>query len=178
MKSISNLLAAVLLAISTSCSSGKIQVPEVVTQAFGQKYPQATEVEWEQDENMYEVEFELQKIEYTATYNARGKWVGTEHQITLEDLPTAARTLLQSKYSEYRVVEVEAVEDPDGNKFEVEINGNAEVLDLLFSEEGRLLKTEKDDEDPDEDDGEDDDGKEENIDNNEDEDYENRIMND
>jgi len=138
----------------------KTDVPAKVKNAFEQKVSNAKDVEWEYDseDKVWEVEYEIGKDEFTSAFDENGKWVETEKEIKFSELPEPVKATLKADYSDYEVEEVEFVETPDGKFYEVEVElekDDKEVeYELLIAPDGKVVKKEqeKDDEEGDEDD--------------------------
>ena len=66
--------------------------------AFEKKYPGATSVVWgKESKTEYEAEFTLNGIKMAANFSATGKWVVTETQIQLTDMPQAVQDAFKNK---------------------------------------------------------------------------------
>jgi len=131
------LMLAVLFCASNSLQAQK-DLPPAVQTAFAQQFPDATDVEWEmEDDGNWEIEFELGEDESTATFNAEGKWLETETEIAVDDLPEAIRAALKGQ----KIREAARILKSDGaTVYEVEI-GNQ---DRLYDAGGKLLMEDKD----------------------------------
>lgn len=131
------LFAAVLLWAGCALQAQKA-VPEAVKTTFNEKFPKAGDVDWklEADGN-WEVEFELDDEESSATFTAEGKWLETETEIAVDDLPDAVRKAVQGQ----KVKEAARILKADGTTvYEVEIGKK----DLIYDAAGQLLMEEKD----------------------------------
>jgi hypothetical protein len=163
------ILVMVLSTMTFTASGQKTDIPSNVKKAFEQKVSNAKDVEWEYDneDKLWEVEYEIGNAEFTSAFDESGKWVETEKEIKFAELPEAVKATLKADYSDYEVEEVEYVEKPDGKFYEVEVElekDDEEVeFELLFSTDGKVVKKEqeKDDEDDDEDDDNDEDDNDE-----------------
>ncbi|PHK98101.1 hypothetical protein CGL56_13000 [Neolewinella marina] len=78
MKSIFTALFAFAL-VACAETAEAVEVPAAVQSAFQAAYPGATDVEWEEDDDHYEVEFNLNGEEMEAEFSATGE------QLELED---------------------------------------------------------------------------------------------
>lgn len=66
------LLSLALFACGDADADGMAEVPAVVQSAFEAAYPGATDVEWEEDDDHYEVEFMLNGEEMEREFSATG----------------------------------------------------------------------------------------------------------
>ena len=69
-----------------------INVPEAVAQALKQKYPSATDVEWEQKGSYYVADCWLDSKDSNIWFDANGNWWMTESEIYWNDVPGAVQT--------------------------------------------------------------------------------------
>jgi len=166
------ILVMVLSTMTFTACGQKTDVQSNVKKAFEQKVSNAKDVEWEYDseDKLWEVEYEIGKAEFTSAFDENGKWVETEKEIKFSELPEAVKATLKADYSDYEVEEVEFVETPKGKFYEGEVElekDDEEVeFELLFSTDGKEVKKEqeKDDDDDDEDDDNDEDDNDEDDD--------------
>lgn len=188
MKKLINLLSLfIVLVFFLACSP---PAPENIFNAFNEKYPDAQDVEWEmEDENEWEVEFELDGKEFIACFDEQGQWLETEMEVSPDQLPGAVTDILTEVYPEYKISESEWTENPEFKGYELEIesdnplddtvpvydpNNHERILEyeiikkaneyeILIEENGKLFSVEAEEEDEegdDEDDDDDEDGDE------------------
>lgn len=155
------ILAMAFSTIAFTACQQKTEVPAKVKNAFEQKISNAKDVEWEYDkeDKFWEVEYEIGKDEFTSAFDENGKWIETEKEIEISELPEAVKTTLNTDYSDYDVEEVEFVETPEGKFYEVKVeleNDEKELeFELLISPDGKVVKKKEekgDDENDEEDD--------------------------
>jgi uncharacterized membrane protein YkoI len=116
-------------------------VPEAVKTSFQKECTTAKEVEWEKEGSNYEVEFEMNKTEYSVLFDDAGSKLETEMEITTKELPKAVSEYVKTTYK--KTVK-EAAKSTDANgviTYEVEIKG----MDLIFDKDGKFIKEEKED---------------------------------
>lgn len=134
-----------LLACSLSLiSMAQIRkIPAQVTEAFKEKYPQASNVEWKDKVSGFTASFENDGINYEAKFNNRGEWQSTEQQIEQDEIPeTVKEGFEKSKYSEWDIKEIHRIELP-GEIFQYRVQvekSEVRKKNLLFNSGGRLLK--------------------------------------
>lgn len=141
MKKILFLLLGFGLAI---VANGQIRkIPASVTEAFKEKYPDATKVEWKDKVTSFAASFEEDGKQYEARFNSKGEWQETEEQISEEEIPETVKDGLEkSKYSEWEITKVRRIELPgDTVQFKVQVEkSEIQKKNLLFSSDGKLLK--------------------------------------
>lgn len=153
MKVLTVLLVALFSVFVISCNQQQVNIPEKVQASFEELFPTATEVEWEmEDENEWEAEFEVDGKEASACFTIEGEWIETEYE--LESLPETIETILMETYPGFEIDEIEIVESPDFNGYEVELKKGEEELEVMVTNEGEVLEVEigeEEDEDSEED---------------------------
>ena len=128
-------------------------IPDVVLQNFQAKYPHANAVKWEKEGGIFNVEFILDGQEYEAEFDKTGKWLETEKEINISDLPQAIQKVLNTRYSGYEIEEAEYVDTAEyGIIYEVVIAKGDKEIEIYFDPDAMILKEETEDEDGDEDD--------------------------
>jgi uncharacterized membrane protein YkoI len=134
-----NLKIAALALFATAAVSAQDlsanQIPSDLNSNFQKAYPNATDVEWEKEGMNYKVEFDNDKMENEIWYSKDGSIVKSEIEITENDLPSAISTMLKKNYSEYKVDEVDLINENGKKMYEIE-------LEKWFSEDKKILVTE------------------------------------
>ena len=150
-----------LLMLSLSMNAGaqkvsEADVPQPVKAAFLKQFPKATDAKWEmEDKKNYEADFKQDGNKWSAAYSADGTWLETEHAIKPEALPEAVRKSIAAKYADHKLKETEQVDTPKGTFFEADLAKEGHSMDVLFTKDGSVVKTEADEDDKE--DGEEDD---------------------
>ncbi|MFX3625994.1 MAG: PepSY-like domain-containing protein [bacterium] len=126
---------------SVTAKINKTEVPQAVLEAFNKKYPKATDVEWEKDDLNYEVEFELEKVEYEATFSEDGTWLETETEITAKDLPEKVASAFKATYPKVKIKGVEKVETPKISFYEIEYKKGLKKREAFFDKDGNPLES-------------------------------------
>lgn len=143
MKILTVLLVALFSVFVMSCNQQKVNIPEKVQASFSELFPTASEVEWEMTEdNEWEAEFEMDGKEASACFTITGEWIETEY--ALESLPETIETILMESYPGFEISEVEIVESPEFNGYEVEMKNGEEEIEILVTTEGEILEVEMD----------------------------------
>jgi hypothetical protein len=115
-------------------------VPEIIKTNFKAKFATAEKVKWEMDYENFEVEFKMNKNEYSAKFDKDGKWLETETAIKPSDISQAAKDYLNSNFAGYEIIEAEKIETADkGILFELEIKKAEAKYEISISESGKLI---------------------------------------
>ncbi len=107
-------LSAVALLISTAASAQNLlsdQVPTPVKNAFDKAFTLPMDVEWSLKNTHYKVEFEtgLFFTDHEVWYDATGKVLRHEEEISASDLPAAVSAAIKSEFPSYRVDDTERI---------------------------------------------------------------------
>lgn len=122
-----------------------ITPPAAVSEAFQAEHPEATDVEWTQEEGGYEASFMEDGEEMSVVYMADGTAGAVETEIAVADLPAAVTEALARDHADARVTEAARIVEGDDVTYEAEIMRDGRSQDLLFREDGTLVGTETDD---------------------------------
>lgn len=127
--------------------------PEVkdMYEVFAEMYPDATDVEWEEEDGYWEVEFEIGGyMECEALFDQNGNWLCTTSEIDACDVPQFVFDALEaSEYAEAELDddEVEYIETPEGCYYVLELELGEYEIELAVAEDGTItvLECELDD---------------------------------
>jgi hypothetical protein len=107
MKRVMIMIAAAVLLLSTS--SFALDVKGYVTakalSAFAKDFSGATNVNWQEKENFYLVEFRVGETNCTAAYSEEGELIASTKVIKLKELSPAVTQLVKENYPGYEVGE-------------------------------------------------------------------------
>ncbi len=138
------LLALALIVTTGTVSFAQVRkIPSEVTEAFKQKYPTASNVEWRDKLSNFSAVFEADNIQYEARFNSKGEWQLTENEIDESDLPEAVKDGYdKSKYADWEIGKVHKIELSDGSfQYRVEaVKNDVRKKNLYFNSDGRLVK--------------------------------------
>lgn len=143
MKTIALILAStgLLAFFGITIFQQKPDIPQVVVDAFWQKYPEAKSVDWEEEGEEYEAEFKIGKVEMSANFAKSGEWLKTETEIDINSLPDAVRQGITTNFPNSEIEEAEQLELPNqALAYEVELEGTQDQeIETVFAADGRLL---------------------------------------
>jgi hypothetical protein len=116
-------------------------VPSPVVTAFHKIFPAITDYDWSMEDGNYESEYEANKVESSATFDANGNLLETEKEMDVKNLQTVITDYIAKNYSGAEIKEASEITDSNGVKtYEAEIKRK----DLLFDTSGKFLKEETD----------------------------------
>jgi hypothetical protein len=139
-------ITGLALLLSVFCVEGFAQVtsiPETAKSSFATQYPNAQNVEWDNDVVNVNVRFDVDGKKMNAEYNNKGVWKHTYQDHTYDQLPMGVQDgYKKSKFADREVTEVKKVFLP-GNveqyRLKVEKN-DVQKKFLYFNPDGRLVR--------------------------------------
>jgi len=147
-------LLPLLLLSFTFASCGKkekVEVPEKVKTAFTQKFPEATDAEWDKEKDTeWEAEFKMSGKEYSANFSTDGQWLETEYEITVREIPANIKTNIDSSFTGYTIKKAELSEKTTGKVYEIKVEKAENKVELVYDSNGTLVKQTGDDTDKEE----------------------------
>ncbi len=118
--------------------------PTTVTSAFAQKFKRAEKVKWDMEEaNEWEAEFMLSGKEMSASFDLSGKWLETETEIELNELPAVVKKAIDKQYSGSKIGETSLIDSPDFNGYEIALKQKGKSFEVQATSDGTLKKTEE-----------------------------------
>jgi Putative beta-lactamase-inhibitor-like, PepSY-like len=118
-----------------------VDLPKAVKEAFATKYPKIKSVKWEKEEANYEAEFDLNKIESSAVFQAYGTFKELEQEIKIAELPKTVSEYCTKNFASYKLSEAAKITDANGKlMYEAEMKKGKAHFDLIFDENGNFIK--------------------------------------
>jgi len=143
MKSTLLLLGAVMLSTTTFAQKiSENKIPTAVLVSFKTKFPAAMKTTWEmENKSQYEAEFMLDNTKYSAKFAKSGKWVETETEIKIAELPKEVSQTIAKEFAGFKVEEAEKAETSNnGTVYEVKVKKGKEIYDVMVAASGKTLK--------------------------------------
>lgn len=135
-----------------------IVVPEPVKVSFKDKYPTASNVNWNRyepvttfdwewagwsamDTSDYVATYKLNDNDFWSWYDNENNWIGTVTVVTdYAGLPAAVNKSIQSNFPGYTIVSVDKENDKNRTAYELEMSKDGETMKALIAENGTVLK--------------------------------------
>lgn len=150
---ISTLLSAALLTFPLCPAAkdvSKKQVPQPVLDAFEKAYPNAKDMEYEEEQRdgktYYEVEYQENKKRYDVLYTPDGALIEKEEELALNEVPEAIIQAVKKEYPNGKFKETEKVMDAQGNVtgYEIEVKEGEKEWDIYTDVNGKIIRKEED----------------------------------
>ncbi len=137
------LLFVLMMGISIGSFAQLRKIPAAVTDAFKEKYPHASEVEWKDKLTAFVAGFTDDGVKYEARFSKKGNWQQTENETTETSIPAAVKDGLEkSKYADWETTAFYMISLPDEQtNYRILVKkSDIQKKNLLFNNEGKLLK--------------------------------------
>lgn len=116
------------------------EVPSVVLNTFKQKFPKATDVEWKLKDQLYNVEFEIGRIDHEAWLTTTGIIVKHKQDIEASELPKEVSAVINRNYKGYRIDDVEKIEAGEKLLYKAELKTMVKEEEVTFDQNGKLVR--------------------------------------
>jgi Putative beta-lactamase-inhibitor-like, PepSY-like len=139
-----SVLSVILLTISPKGFSQVTSIPEQAKENFFKQYPDAKNVQWENDVVNVNVRFEQDSSKMNAEYSNKGIWKRTLKDWSYEKLITDVKDgFSKSKYAGMQLLDVKMLYLPGYViQYRIKVAKNdVERKFLFFNTEGRLIRT-------------------------------------
>jgi hypothetical protein len=108
---------------------------------FKKQFPNADEVEWEMENNKFEVDYKIGDRSSEMVFEPDGKIYLTKSEITYQDLPAEIIGILKKDYAEKEIDDFKKIETGGLTYYQMEIEHGKSDEELIFTEKGKLEKT-------------------------------------
>lgn len=117
------------------------QVPSVIVNKFHKQFPKATDIEWEMDGFLYNVDFEIGwNTDHEIWYDAEGKIVKHKEDISKSELPETVSKGIQTNFNGYTIDDLERITDNGNVFYKMELNSLLkEDWDVVMDADGKVL---------------------------------------
>lgn len=144
MKSIRLFPILFLLAVSSQSNAQVTSIPEQAKENFFKQYPDAKNVQWENDVVNVNVRFDQDSNKMNAEYSNKGIWKRTLKEWSYDKLIADVKEgFTKSKYADKQVLDVKMLYLPGYViQYRLKVAKNeVERKFLFFNTEGRLIRT-------------------------------------
>lgn len=114
------------------------QVPSVVVNEFQKRFPKAVDVDWETENGVYEVEFEVNRLDHQVWFDKEGHILKQKEEIRTKSLPASIRSAVRQRHGGYRIAEVDKLTRHDTTVYKLEIRSLfRDDVDIFIGEDGK-----------------------------------------
>ena len=134
-------LVLAIAMVFTACEDDDIRnadIPSVVLNGFTEQFSNATGVEWEKKADLYEAEFEIEKVDYEAILSSDGTIVKYKYDVSYEALPEAVQASITADYDKTNIDEIELIQISGTSYYQVEFDAEPNDNKIIFEESGQV----------------------------------------
>ena len=134
-------LVLVIAMVFTACEDDDIRnadIPSVVLNGFTEQFSNATGVEWEKKADLYEAEFEIEKVDYEAILSSDGTILKYKYDVSYEALPEAVQASITADYDKTNIDEIELIQISETSYYQVEFDAEPNDNKIIFEESGQV----------------------------------------
>jgi hypothetical protein len=134
-------LVLAMAMVFTACEDDDIRnadIPSVVLNGFTEQFSNATGVEWEKKADLYEAEFEIEKVDYEAILSSDGTIVKYKYDVSYEALPEAVQASITADYDKTNIDEIELIQISETSYYQVEFDAEPNDNKIIFEESGQV----------------------------------------
>ncbi|WP_221390244.1 PepSY-like domain-containing protein [Dyadobacter sp. NIV53] len=117
------------------------EVPSIVLNTFKQKFLKAADVEWKLKNQLYNVEFEIGRVDHEAWISNNGSIVKHKQDIQTNELPGAVSESISRNYKGFRIDDAEKIEAGEKLLYKVELKTASKEEDVVFDHNGKLVES-------------------------------------
>jgi hypothetical protein len=110
----------------------------VLLKKFQQDFPNAYDVEWETNDEIYEADFDVKFRDFTAYYDKDGNLLMYKQEIRKTELPAVVKTAAEAKYPKYRFEDIKKVVKGTEIFYEIEMEYRDSEVEMLITSEGKF----------------------------------------
>lgn len=116
------------------------EVPSLVLNSFHKTFPKALEEEWEFKNNLYKVEFEIDRNDHEAWLDNEGNIMKQKQDMQAKELPKAVSGTIKTNYKGYRIDDVEKIITGTKTVYKVELKKGLNEQDVFFDPSGKVVE--------------------------------------
>jgi hypothetical protein len=115
------------------------QIPDAVTSALKQGYPQAAEVRWKLKKELYKADFKVGKTDHELWLTKTGVIEKHRFELKSEKLPAAVTAAIKRDFSSYTVGKCEQTDEHGTSIYKVDLKSAAGKKHVKFSGDGKVI---------------------------------------
>lgn len=112
---------------------------ENITKAFNKEFIGATDIEWKVSNGIYEIEFELNRIDHDAWYDANANLLMYKNDIALNALPQNVSSAIATDYPGYLLDEADKVVKGSITGYYVDLKKDKTEIHAFYNEDGTFI---------------------------------------
>lgn len=114
--------------------------PYDVKQSFFKDFPKSSDIEWEEGNHIYKVEFEIKSTDYKAYYDQKGILLMYKEEINTHLLPAVVKNSAISQYPDFNFEDLEKIVKGTQTFYEIEMERGGHEIKFVCYSDGRILE--------------------------------------
>lgn len=117
------------------------QVPSIIINKFNTEFPKATDIEWEINGDLYNVDFEIGwHVDHEVWYNSEGKIVKHKEDITKNELPKPVYDRIKTDFKSYSINDLERITENGKTVYKMELHSLMQTnWDVVIGSKGNII---------------------------------------
>jgi len=124
--------------ILMACSQSSVP-PKDVQAAFTEKFNTVKGLKWSYEDDEWEAEFRSGGKEMSASFDENGNWLETETKLKNGNVPENILKTVDLKFNGWETEEIERIEKPDYNGYEIILEKEESETEILISDAGEII---------------------------------------
>ncbi len=122
-----------------SSPSSSTQLVANIQTVFFKQFPNATDIEWKVSNNVYEIDFEINKVDHEAWYDSEANLLMYKYDIANNELPSAVSSVISTDYPGYVIDDAEKVYKGNIVGYYVDLDKNKVEIRAFYKEDGTFI---------------------------------------
>lgn len=114
-------------------------VPSVVLNSFKQAFPNAKDAEWERKSTLYNVEFDIRRMDHEVWMDAKGTIVKHKQELRVKDLPTVVSQKIKLDNPGLRIDDVDKITEGNQTYYKVELKNRQTEITIVVDQAGNVV---------------------------------------
>jgi hypothetical protein len=129
-----------ILALKSLFDKKKYKVSPLALRSFNLKYSNAKQILWQQvDVFQWQVNFVLNKEQYSALFNSQGKWMETVSLVTFDKTPELIKQKFEEKFNRDGILHIHHVQTPENSRYEMNWHNGIYGIKLNYDIKGNIV---------------------------------------
>ena len=147
MKKLIIIVALAIFSYAQAEDIPETQIPSAILNQFNSQFPDASNVEWEMKNGLYNAEFETGwfidlgwNSDHEVWYNAANELVKHKEDISPDKLPESVNNRIKTDFNDYSIDDLKRIMDEGVVMYKMELNSSQQQdLDVVIDAKGDVI---------------------------------------
>lgn len=117
---------------------------DAIRNKFSSDFPGASDIEWKTALDIYEVDFEIDRVDYEAYYDKDGNLFMYSFDVRERDLPAIVKNTAIAEYPDYIFDDMKEIRKGTAILYKIDLERNKSEVTLFIKNNGAILKAKND----------------------------------